>query len=347
MKVDWWLIAPCILLSTIGFTLLKAVSPELANTQLLFIGISTAFFLLFSQTDYLLFFSLFTIEYFLSLIFLLTPYLFGTISRGAVRWIQIGSFSLQPSEVIKPFLVIAFSMIASSQIDKKLILLILSVIPPSAIIFLQPDLGTTLVILVGWSTLLLTQISFKTVLVTLVSLSILAAPVYNFLLHDYQRQRIQTFINPYQDPLGKGYHVIQSIIATGSGGFLGKGLGHGTQSQLRFLPEYHTDFIFATLSESFGFIGSLAVVITYMFLIWRIYQISQMAASKSSSFFCIASAALLSFQIFVNIGMNIGLAPVTGVTLPFLSYGGSSLLSLGITIGIINSISVSRRPELG
>jgi rod shape determining protein RodA len=238
-------------------------------------------------------------------------------------------------------------MIASSQIDKKLILLILSVIPPSAIIFLQPDLGTTLVILVGWSTLLLTQISFKTVLVTLVSLSILAAPVYNFLLHDYQRQRIQTFINPYQDPLGKGYHVIQSIIATGSGGFLGKGLGHGTQSQLRFLPEYHTDFIFATLSESFGFIGSLAVVITYMFLIWRIYQISQMAASKSSSFFCIASAALLSFQIFVNIGMNIGLAPVTGVTLPFLSYGGSSLLSLGITIGIINSISVSRRPELG
>jgi len=166
-------------------------------------------------------------------------------------------------------------------------------------------------------------------------------PLGQLALRPYQRDRLLTFINPTRDPLGRGYHVIQSLIAVGSGQIFGRGLGHGTQSQLKFLPEYHTDFVFASLTEELGFVGGILVIILFLFLLRRIYSISQTAPSVSASLFCLSSLAMLAFQIFINIGMNMGLAPVTGITLPFLSYGGSSLLSLGVLLGLLNSISAA------
>jgi rod shape determining protein RodA len=212
------------------------------------------------------------------------------------------------------------------------------------IIYFQPDLGTTLVVFVGWASILLSRFSVKTAMVLISVAALMAVPIFEFGLQDYQKQRLITFINPYKDPLGKGYHVIQSTIAVGSGQIIGRGLGRGTQTQLKFLPEHHTDFIFASLSEELGFVGALTVIFLYGFLFWRIYRISQLASDPKASVFCLSSMALLSFQTFINIGMNLGLTPITGITLPLLSYGGSSLWSVAIGLGLINSIS-SRLPS--
>ena len=168
---------------------------------------------------------------------------------------------------------------------------------------------------------------------------ILIMPVYGFILRDYQRQRLITYVNPYSDPLGNGYHIIQSLIAVGSGGLFGRGLGRGTQSQLRFLPEHHTDFIFASVAEELGFAGSVVIISLFLALLWRIYRISQTTVDNIATVFCLSIASMLTFQIFINIGMNIGLVPVTGITLPFVSSGGSSLISLAIMMGMVNSVS--------
>jgi len=336
-------------LASIGLVVLRGISPDLLPAQLGFVAAAVAAFVLVSLLGYDLIFSLHWPILGVSLLFLLTPFFLGTAARGAHRWIQLGSGpSLQPSELIKPFLLASFVCIAVSHQRYKIPVLIAAGLVPSAIIFLQPDLSTAVVIMVGWFTIFLSKVRLKLILTALV-LGVLAAfPIYFFLLHDYQKDRLRTFIDPYSDPLGRGYHVIQSLIAVGSGGLFGRGLGHGPQSDLRFLPEHHTDFVFASIGESFGFIGSSAVVVIFLFMLYRIYHISQSTPDTAASLYCLAAAALLAFQAAANIGMNLGLVPVTGITLPFLSYGGSSLLSVVITLGLVNSISTtsSRRPQL-
>jgi rod shape determining protein RodA len=168
----------------------------------------------------------------------------------------------------------------------------------------------------------------------------LLLPLSWFVLQPYQRQRLLTFVNPYRDPLGSGYHVIQSTTAVGSGQLFGRGLGHGTQSQLRFLPEHSTDFVFASLTEELGFTGGILVLLLYFLLLKHIYKISQTTPFAAASNYCLAVLSTLTFQVFVNIGMNMGIAPVTGITLPFVSYGGSSLISLSLILGLVSSISV-------
>jgi len=185
------------------------------------------------------------------------------VTRGATRWIPFGNFTLQPSELIKPVLLVAFAAMSVSKLKNSFLLLILLVAIPVGIIFWQPDLGTSLVIAAGWLPIFFSRTNLKTLTLLFVMVILAAFPTYKFLLKDYQRDRLITFINPYNDPLDKGYHVIQSTIAVGSGGFWGRGLGHGTQSQLRFLPEHNTDFIFAALSEELGFIGSSLVIILF------------------------------------------------------------------------------------
>ncbi|MEK9200411.1 MAG: FtsW/RodA/SpoVE family cell cycle protein, partial [Patescibacteria group bacterium] len=339
MKIDWRLAIPILILLALSLTIIKSVAPGVFVSQLVFGLVSLLFFVIFARIDYTIFFSLFVPQYVASLFFLILPYFFGAISRGAVRWLQIGTFSLQPSEIIKPFLIITFCSIAVSNVKNKLFWLILSFLPPALLIFLQPDLGTTLVILVGWVAIVVTKLSFKDILAIGVVLALLVWPIYRFALHDYQRQRLITFVNPYTDPLGRGYHVIQSTIAVGSGQLFGRGLGHGSQSQLQFLPEHHTDFVFAAISEELGLVGGSFIILVIFFLLFRIYQISQRATDPAAALFCLSTLVILFFQSFINIGMNIGIAPVTGVTLPFVSYGGSSLLSLGITLGLVSSIA--------
>jgi len=343
--LDWWLILPFILVSSLGMLVLRSIVPELVGVQALFLAVAFVAFLFFSSLDYQFLFSLHFPVYILSLLFLLTPMLFGAVSRGAVRWIQVWEFSLQPSELIKPFLLITFAVIAASRQNHKLLKLIILGGIPTLLVFIQPDLGTTLVIGVAWAAIVLSQIPLRQVIPLAATLVLLVPFSYKFILHDYQRQRLTTFVNPYQDPLGQGYHVIQSIIAVGSGQFSGRGLGHGTQSQLRFLPERHTDFIFASLSEELGYAGSFFVLWLLVVLYWRIYKISQIVRDPASSLFCLAVASMLTFQTFVNMGMNMGIAPVTGITLPLLSYGGSSFLTVGILLGIVNSISRNHKTD--
>ena len=162
-------------------------------------------------------------------------------------------------------------------------------------------------------------------------------------LHDYQRQRVLTFLHPMNDPQGRSYNLIQAVIAVGSGMFFGKGIGEGTQSQLKFLPENHTDFIFASLAEKLGFLGTVIVLLAFIALLWRIYRIIMNVQDPFGKLFSIAAFLFLIVHFFVNIGMNVGLVPVVGVTLPFISYGGSSLLANFIMLGILSSISVASR----
>ncbi len=338
VKADWWLVVPAILLISLGLLMLRSIAPGQLIFQAVFVVISMFVFLFFAFTDYQLFFSLHLPSWIIVQLLMLLPFLFGISSRGAHRWLQFGQVFFQPSEIAKPFIIISFAVLASGQIKNKLMWLIAAFIVPAVIIFFQPDLGTMLVLAIGWLTIFLPQLSRK-VLGILVLIVLLISPVTWLFLRNYQKDRLITFVDPYTDPLGRGYQVIQSTIAVGSGQFWGKGLGQGTQSQLQFLPERQTDFIFATLAEELGFVGAAMVIILFGWLFVRIYYLSKRTSNLSANFFCLGVLAMLTFQVFVNVGMNVGLAPVTGITLPFISYGGSSLLSLAITLGLLISIS--------
>lgn len=336
--IDWRLVIPAVLLLLIGITVLSSINPQLVGTQLLFIAASIGVFLFYSFLDHQLTFSLSGIMYLAFLVFMLAPFVFGSDIRGAYRWIPIGQFSLQPSELAKPFLLAFFARLAASDRWYRHLLLVTALLIPSLIIFLQPDLGTALVLSAGWITVFVSRMPLRS-LGLFAGLVILLLPLSWLVLKPYQKDRLFTFVDPSRDPLGRGYHVIQSIISVGSGQFLGRGLGHGTQSQLKFLPERHTDFIFASLSEELGFVGGMLVIVLFLAYLNRIYHVSQCTQSLTQSLFCLSAMSMLAFQILVNLSMNLGLAPVTGVTLPFISYGGSSLLSLAITTGLVNSIS--------
>ena len=338
-KIDWILVLPATVILALGILVLRSVAPELVTTQLIFVLVSVIAFIIFSHIDFDILFSLHNFLYVFSLIFLILPFVLGDVIRGTHRWIPLGGSTLQPSEIIKPFLLITFSNLTVKKGATNLLRFIFQAVIPVGIILLQPDLGTALVLLVGTMICLFFRLHTRQ-LIALGLAALIFLPVgYKYILRDYQRERLLTFINPYHDPLGEGYHVIQSTIAVGSGQFLGRGLGQGTQSQLRFLPERHTDFIFASLTEELGFAGGIVIIVGYFIILWRIYRLYSQVRNVPAGVFCLASGGLIAFQVFVNIGMNIGVAPVTGITLPLLSYGGSSLLSMGITLGILNSIS--------
>ncbi|HKZ34994.1 MAG TPA: FtsW/RodA/SpoVE family cell cycle protein, partial [Patescibacteria group bacterium] len=177
------------------------------------------------------------------------------------------------------------------------------------------------------------------------SFVLLVLPGIWFLLREYQKQRIFSFLNPYADPLGTGYNVIQSTIAVGSGQLFGRGLGRGTQSRLQFLPEYHTDFIFATLAEELGFFGSILLLFLFFFLIFHVFETARSAPNTFGVFIAIGVGAMILFQVCVNVGMNIGIIPITGITLPLVSYGGSSLLATLISLGLVASVFCKKRQD--
>ncbi len=284
--------------------------------------------------------------YIISLILLFIVLIIGLETRGAVRWIDIFGIRLQFSEILKPFLALAFaSLIAKSKDNnfKSFLIDIGLIIPVIVLIFLQPDLGNALLYLaVAVSTLLVVGYPVYWFLFLMLPV-ILASPLLWFLLHDYQRQRIFTFLNSGNDPLGASYNGIQAIIAVGSGTFLGKGISEGTQSVLRFLPERHTDFIFATIAEGIGFVGVMVVVVAFLFLAFRIYTIFKNSEDLFGKTFLSISFGFLLIQGFVNMAMNMGLLPIVGITLPFVSFGGSSLLSNFIFLGMVASLGSGQK----
>ena len=264
-----------------------------------------------------------------SCLLLLTPILLNNITRGSRRWIDLGFTSIQPSEIVKPWL-----MLFLSNTQYPLLHLI-----PTGIIMLQPDLGSAISVFFLITPIILYNSKLAKISLIIGILFICCSPlIYNFVLHDYQKERIVNFINPSSDPLDKGYNVIQSKIAIGSGGFWGKGYKKGTQGQLLFLPEKHTDFMFATTAEELGLIGIIIIFVSYYLVIKTLFVKAFMSTNNKVLFlFTLGIAIQIWMQIFVNIGMNIGILPVTGIPLPFLSVGGSSIMTLLFSIGVIYS----------
>ena len=346
LNTDWFLVVPVFILVAISLVTLLSLNFSFFKSQLIYLIISIFAFLFFSQADHKALILYGKPIYIISIVLLILILFLGIESGGAIRWIEIFGFRFQFSEILKPFLAISLTgfLVAQKKYNfRSLFEIILFLTPVALLIFLQPDLGDALIyVAVVFAILLYVGFPFK-YFISLILPLIIAVPFFWNFLHDYQRQRILTFLNPGSDPLGTSYNVIQSVIAVGSGMFAGRGLGQGTQSGLRFLPERNTDFIFATISEQLGIIGSVIVLICFIFIIYRIYIIFQ----KSDDKFCKIFAAIVFFnfliQPFVNIGMNIGILPIVGVTLPFISSGGSSLLSNFIFLGFLSSISRSSK----
>ena len=290
--------------------------------------------------------------YILGILLLLLVIFFGISASGSKRWINFFIMNLQPSELMKIAIIVCFARyyhrIQSSDIQsyKYLLQPIILLLIPCYLVITQPDLGTAILIAgSGLAIIWLAGLNLKyfvySGLILLVSL-----PFAISFLKPYQKSRILTFFNPDRDPLGAGYQIIQSKIAIGSGGLLGKGFLQGTQSYLEFLPEKHTDFIFTLFSEEFGFVGSMVLILLYILLIYRIIRIGFSCRSFFAKLYCFGFASALFLYIFVNIAMVLGLLPIVGAPLPIMSYGGSSMLSIMLGLSIVMSCKIYSRDPI-
>jgi len=286
--------------------------------------------------------------YGVGLLLLIAVLVMGRTTMGATRWISIGGFGLQPSEVMKIVMIIVLARYFS---ERPVVLgfSIRELLVPGAmlgvpvlLVMKQPDLGTAMLLLAIGGTMALFAGIRRNTLAVLGAGGVTAASVGWFLLHDYQRQRIHTFLNPERDPLGAGYHIIQSKIAVGSGGLFGRGFGKGTQAQLSFLPERHTDFAFSVFAEEWGFVGCLLLLACYLLIVlWGVY-IARRASDRFGMFLALGVTAMLFWHIVVNLGMVIGLLPVVGVPLPLFSYGGTSMITTMTGVGLLLNVSMRR-----
>lgn len=289
--------------------------------------------------------------YLLAIALLILVTIIGKSSGGSQRWIDLKVFDLQPSELAKLLVPIAIARYLADHEDtldhfRHLLVTLVQVAIPLVIIARQPDLGTALTLGAIWlGMVLMAGVRWRHLLVTAV-MAVAAFPlVWSRVLTDYQRERFLIFRDPQLDPLGAGYNLIQSRISVGAGGLLGRGLNSGTQSQLNFLRIQHTDYIFSVLGEELGFVGGVILIVLYLVLIMQILTIASNARDTFGRLLAGGMAAMLLFQVFVNIGMNIGVSPVTGIPLPFISYGRSSLVTLLICIGILESIAWRRKSD--
>ncbi|MBF0421620.1 MAG: rod shape-determining protein RodA [Magnetococcales bacterium] len=291
--------------------------------------------------------------YTIALLLLIVVFLTGSIGMGARRWLALGFLNLQPSELMKVALVLALARYFHDRAIPMGIGLVhlwipmVMIILPTALIVKQPDLGTSiLLITVGMVVVVAAGLKWRLFFGVLFLIGA-SLPLGWNMMHDYQRRRILTLFSPEKDPLGAGYHIIQSKIAIGSGGISGKGFMAGSQSQLNFLPERHTDFIFSVLAEEWGLIGGLLLLSLYCMIVLRTLIIANMASDRFGFLTVVGLTALFSFQVLVNMGMVIGLLPVVGIPLPMISYGGSSMLTLMIAMGLMAHVSIHSKQHGG
>lgn len=336
-----------VILLVFGLTTIWSTANSLFFPQLLFIVAGIIIAYLAFRSDLSLLFSLLWPIYLFSVVSLLFTLLLGEVTRGSTRWIDLGIFKLQVSEMVKPLLAIFFAgFLAENNPNqpKNLLLYLLLLAIPSGLIFIQPDLGSSLVIASFAMTLLFVSgLKFRFLVIGLLFAMIIAFPAYGQ-LKPYQQDRINSFINPYSDPKGSGYNIIQSVIAVGSGKIVGLGVKQGTQSHLKFLPERHTDFIYASFAEEFGLVGSTLLFASYLVLFIFWIRLASDLGDKREFLLVTAILVIFAFQATVNLGMNLGVMPVTGITLPFVSYGGSSIISLFSLIGI--TLNLNKRRHL-
>ncbi|OIP98050.1 rod shape-determining protein RodA [candidate division WWE3 bacterium CG09_land_8_20_14_0_10_39_24] len=347
---DFFFLLFSLVIFSFGSFAILSTSLTIFQSQLIFfvLGIFLYFLVCLSDIESLKTPIFIFLAYFLSLLMLFGLSIFGESIRNSVRWYNFGLFNFQPSEMVKLVEILVLAKLLTLGNGrylslKKIILSFLVIVPFIVLIAKQPDLGSALVIMGIWFFMILySGVNPRQILLFILAISLLSYPMWNF-LRSYQKQRVVSFVNPYADPLGSGYNVIQSMIAVGSGEIFGRGFGRGTQSHLRFLPEYRTDFIFAAFSEEWGFLGS-AILVTFYFGL--LYKILAIAHASKSGFFAMASVgvfSLLFIQCVVNMGMNLGILPVTGITLPLVSYGGSSLLTTFVMLGFIQAVAIKNK----
>lgn len=285
--------------------------------------------------------------YFVGLVLLLIVLIIGHIGKGAQRWLNLGFFHFQPAEVMKiavPLLLASIYHRIHLPITFKSVIKALPIILiPAVITAKQPDLSTAILMTIsGACVLFLAGLSIQIIMIALGSIAV-CIPFGWYFLHDYQRQRVFTFLNPENDPLGNGYHIIQSKIAIGSGGIFGKGWLNGTQSNLHFLPEHSTDFIFAVCGEEFGFVGSMIIIMLFMLVVFRGLYITIHAQDTFSRLLAGSITFTFFISFFINMGMVTGILPVAGIPLPLVSYGGSSMVTIMASFGILMSIQTHRK----
>ncbi|WP_457639733.1 rod shape-determining protein RodA [Persephonella sp.] len=329
----------------IGWSVLNIYSATIHEYSNLYIkqavyGILGIFIILFLPlVNYRKLVNLSPIIYAVGVISLIAVALVGTTILGAKRWISLGFFTVQPSEFMKFVIILTTAYILGqtrSKVDLKTLLTTAVVISvPFVLILKQPDLGTAVTLLIPVAVMLFVGGVDKKIILSFITALFIASPFIWEHLADYQKKRILAFINPESDPFKSAYHILQSKIAVGSGQLTGKGFLEGTQSKLFFLPEQHTDFIFATIGEEWGFIFSFLILSVYLLIGLRIVYWGTKVKDAEGKYICFGAASLIVLQAFINIAMTIGLAPVVGITLPFLSYGGSSMLTFSLIIGTV------------
>lgn len=319
-----------------------------ARNQLIFaiMGVTAVFGA--TIIDYRIWTRLAGIAYLASVGLLIMVDVAGQTALGAQRWIDIGFFRFQPSEMVKIVLIIVLAKLLSENYDrleqpKYLLQSIALTGLPMALVLAQPDLGTALVLLVIWFMMVLVSPIPKGYILALAVTGLLLVPVGLQFLQPYQRDRLTVFLNPAADPLGRGFNVVQASIAVGSGQMFGRGLAAGSQSQLNFLPSQHTDFIFAVLAEKLGFVGASLILALFTLLIARMIVVAHRSRDRFGMFIAVGIAAMFIFHVLVNVGMNMGIMPVTGIPLPFISYGGTSLIVALAAIGLVESIAVRHK----
>ncbi|WMC09723.1 rod shape-determining protein RodA [Oceanimonas pelagia] len=351
LHLDWPLLAGLLLLLSASMVILYSATGEdlqAVTRQGMRIGLSLTVMVVLAQLSPGFYARWAPPVFIVGVILLVLVLLVGDIGKGAQRWLEIGSFRFQPSEALKlamPITIAAY--ISRYPLPPGLLHVAIAfalVLVPTLLIAKQPDLGTSVLVAAsGLFVIFLAGLPWRLILLALAGLAAFLPALWYFLMHDYQKRRVLTLLNPESDPLGAGYHIIQSKIAIGSGGLWGKGWLHGTQSQLEFLPERHTDFIFAVLAEEFGLVGVSLLMLMYLFIIGRGLQISVQAQGAFPRL--LAGALTLTFfvYVFVNIGMVSGLLPVVGVPLPLISFGGTSMVTLMAGFGILMSVHTHKR----
>ncbi len=356
-RLNWFLIGSIAILSLIGLAMLYSAAGGNYKVwmlrQFIYFLLFFPVMILIAITDINFWFRHIYKFYLLGLFLLLFVYFYGHYAMGATRWFRMGFITIQPSEIMKVFLVLSiakyFHNIESEDIErvKYIIIPLVLIMFPAYLVFKQPDLGTALILLfVGFLILFVAGVMMWKFILTAV-IGLISTPIlWYFVLRNYQKDRIINFFNPNNDPMGSGYNIIQSKIAVGSGGLFGKGFVNGTQTQLGFLPEKQTDFIFTILSEEFGFVGSVSVILLCALITFISILLASKSLNQYSRLVIVGMSSIFFFHSFINIGMTIGLLPVVGAPLPFMSYGGTITATMLIGFGFVLNVCLYRDSEL-
>ena len=356
-EIDWRLGLLLLAIAGVGALMLYSVANSSwepwADKHLLRFGLCFLVMLVLSLVDIRLWFQLAYPTYVVGFLLLIAVEVVGHNALGATRWLKLGPVQIQPSEIMKIGVVLALARFYhglpanDAKLSWKLLIPTVLIGAPVVLVAHQPDLGTAMLLaLTGGAVMFVAGLSWRVLAILAAGAAAAVPPFVMFVLHDYQRDRILTFLDPEKDPSGTGYHILQSKIALGSGGLLGKGYGLGSQSQLNFLPEKHTDFIFATFAEEFGFLGCFGVLLLYGAVIAIALRIASLSHSHFGRLAAAGVTATFALYVLINAAMVTGLAPVVGVPMPLMSYGGTVMVTVMVGFGLVMSVRVHRYDEV-